>query len=127
MTSFERPSDLFLPLKLKVELVSGTVPDALPIPGDRIQIQQVILNLVVNGLDGDMKDTPNEDRVISIRTSRVEKFAELSVSDCGSGIPLHKIKEIFELVLHQQGGRQWAWDWFIARNDRGSPQWADMG
>ena len=79
----------------KVELVSGITPDALPILGDRIQLQQVILNLVANGIDA-MKDTPNEDRVISIQTSRVEKFAELSVSDCGPGIPEDKIKEIFE-------------------------------
>jgi C4-dicarboxylate-specific signal transduction histidine kinase len=43
-----------------------------------------------------MKDTPSENRVISIRTSRVEKFAELSVSDCGPGIPEDKIKEVFE-------------------------------
>ena len=79
----------------KVELVSVITPDALPILGDRIQLQQVILNLVTNGIDA-MKDTPNEDRVISIRTSRVEKFAELSVSDCGPGIPEDKIKEVFE-------------------------------
>jgi len=43
-----------------------------------------------------MKDTPTEDRVISIRTSRVEKFAELSVSDRGPGIPEDKLKEVFE-------------------------------
>ena len=79
----------------KVELVSVITPDALPILGDRIQLQQVILNLVTNGIDA-MKDTPNQDRVISIRTSRVEKFAELSVSDCGPGIPEDKIKEVFE-------------------------------
>ena len=41
----------------KVELVSVITPDALPILGDRIQLQQVILNLVVNGIDA-MKDTP---------------------------------------------------------------------
>ena len=79
----------------KVELVSVITPDALPILGDRIQLQQVILNLVVNGIDA-MKDTPGENRVISIWTSRVEKFAELSVSDCGPGIPEDKLKEIFE-------------------------------
>jgi signal transduction histidine kinase len=87
--------ELVLVVGRKVELVSGITPDALPILGDRIQLQQVILNLVANGIDA-MKDTPNEDRVISIRTSRVEKFAELSVLDCGPGIPEDKLKEIFE-------------------------------
>jgi signal transduction histidine kinase len=79
----------------KVELVSVITPDALPILGDRIQLQQVILNLVVNGIDA-MTDTPSENRVISIRTSRIENFAQLSVSDRGPGIPEDKLKEIFE-------------------------------
>ena len=70
-------------------------PDALPILGDRIQLQQVILNLVVNGIDA-MKETPSENRIISIRTSRVEEFAELSVSDRGPGIPEDKLEEVFE-------------------------------
>jgi signal transduction histidine kinase len=79
----------------KFELTSGITPDALPILGDRIQLQQVILNLVVNGIDA-MKDTPTENRIIRIRTSRVEEFAELSVSDRGPGIPGDKLKEVFE-------------------------------
>src|SRR5258707_1596083 len=79
----------------KVELISLITPDALPILGDRIQLQQVILNLVVNAIDA-MADMPSENRIISIRTSRVEDFAELSVSDPGSGIPEDKLKEVFE-------------------------------
>ena len=79
----------------KFELVSVITPDSLPILGDHVQLQQVILNLVVNGIDA-MKDTPSENRIISIRTSRVEKFAELSVSDRGPGIPEDKKKEVFE-------------------------------
>jgi signal transduction histidine kinase len=79
----------------KFELTSVITPDALPILGDRIQLQQVILNLVVNGIDA-MKDTSTENRIISIRTSRVEEFAELSVSDRGPGIPEDKLKEVFE-------------------------------
>jgi signal transduction histidine kinase/ABC-type uncharacterized transport system substrate-binding protein len=80
----------------KVELVSsGIAQNALPILGDRIQLQQVVLNLVVNGIDA-MKDTPSENRIISIRTSRVENFAQLSVSDLGPGIPEAKLKEVFE-------------------------------
>ena len=79
----------------KIELVSVIAPDAVSILGDRIQLQQVILNLVVNGIDA-MRDTPSENRIISIRTSRVEEFAELSVSDLGPGIPEDKLKEVFE-------------------------------
>ena len=40
--------------------------------------------------------TASNFRIISIRTARVEKFARLSVSDLGSGIPEDKLKEIFE-------------------------------
>ena len=79
----------------KVELRSVITPKALPILGDRIQLQQVILNLVVNGIDA-MNETPSENRTISIRTSRVEEFAELSVSDRGPGIPEDKLEEVFE-------------------------------
>jgi signal transduction histidine kinase len=79
----------------KFEMASVIAPDALTILGDRIQLQQVILNLVVNGIDA-MKDTPIENRVITIRTSRVEKFAQLTVSDRGSGISEDRLKEIFD-------------------------------
>jgi signal transduction histidine kinase len=82
-------------LPRKIEVVSVITPDVLPILGDRIQLQQVMLNLVVNGIDA-MKDNSSENRIISIRTARVENFAELSVSDLGSGIPEDKIEEIFE-------------------------------
>ena len=79
----------------KVELTSLITQNALPILGDRVQLQQVILNLVVNGIEA-MRDTPAATRVISIRTSRVGNFAELSVSDRGPGIPEDKLKEVFE-------------------------------
>jgi signal transduction histidine kinase/ABC-type uncharacterized transport system substrate-binding protein len=78
----------------KFELTSVITSAALPILGDRIQLQQVILNLVMNGMDA-IKDSSGENRVISIRTSRVGNFAEISVSDRGPGIPEDKLKEIF--------------------------------
>ena len=79
----------------KVELTSAITQNELPILGDRIQLQQVILNLVVNGIDA-MNDTPTASRIINIRTSRVGEFAELSVSDRGLGIPQDRLKKIFE-------------------------------
>jgi signal transduction histidine kinase len=77
------------------EMANVITSDALPVLGDRIQLQQVILNLVMNGIEA-MKDTPSENRIISIRTARVDEFAELSVSDRGPGIPEDKLKEVFE-------------------------------
>ena len=87
----------------KFELVSVITPDALPILGDRIQLQQVILNLVFNAIDS-MADMASENRTISIRTSRVEKFAELSVSDRGPGVPEDKLKKDFEPFFPQSRG-----------------------
>jgi signal transduction histidine kinase len=79
----------------KVELASLIEPAPLPIVADRIQLQQVILNLVVNAIDA-MSGTPRENRIVSLRTSRVENFAELSISDRGPGIPAERLKDVFE-------------------------------
>jgi signal transduction histidine kinase len=49
----------------------------------------------MNGIEA-MRDTPSESRIITIRTSRVENFAQLSVSDRGPGIPEDKLKGVFE-------------------------------
>ncbi len=79
----------------KVELASLIAPAPLPIVGDRIQLQQVIPNLVVNAIDA-MSGTPGKNRIVSLRTSRVENFAELSISDRGPGIPAERLKDVFE-------------------------------
>jgi signal transduction histidine kinase len=84
-----------LAIARKVELISVTKSDVLPVLGDSIQLQQVILNLVLNGIEA-MKHTPSENCVIRIRTSHVEGFAELSVSDRGPGIPQEKLNDIFQ-------------------------------
>ena len=79
----------------KIELDTLITPAALPVLGDRIQLQQVILNLVVNGVEA-MKDTSGQNRILSIRTSRVGHLTELSVSDRGHGIPEDQLKTVFD-------------------------------
>jgi signal transduction histidine kinase len=70
----------------------------LPIRGDRIQLQQVIVNLIVNAMDA-MTTQPSAERRIFVSTARVDEFAEVSVSDTGPGIPPAMTKEVFERVF----------------------------
>ena len=79
----------------QVELSNSITPKPLRIRADRVQLQQVILNLIVNAMDA-MSDMPKAERKIAVRTSGISKFAELSISDVGPGIPSDKLKDVFE-------------------------------
>lgn len=79
----------------EVDLDSEILPASLPIKGDRIQLQQVLVNLVVNAMDA-MSNLPTARRKITISTKRIDDFAEVSVSDAGPGIPLDNAKDVFE-------------------------------
>jgi signal transduction histidine kinase len=78
-----------------VDLKSSVAPMPLPVRGNRVQLQQVILNLIVNALDA-MSTIPKDQRKLTVVSARVDKFAEMSVSDTGPGIPPDKLKEIFD-------------------------------
>lgn len=68
----------------------------LPVLGDRIQLQQVILNLVRNGLDA-MSNLDSSSRLLSIQTSRTESGeVEVGVLDHGMGLPEEMIEQVFE-------------------------------
>jgi signal transduction histidine kinase len=79
----------------QVELSNSTSSTPLPIRADRIQLQQVILNLIINAMDA-MSDMPRAKREIAVQTAHINGYAELSVSDAGSGIPSDKLTNIFE-------------------------------
>jgi len=79
----------------QVDLRNSITPLPLPIRGDRIQLQQVILNLIMNAVDA-MSDIPSAERKVTIRTARDEDLTEISILDAGPGIPRDKIKEVFE-------------------------------
>ena len=70
-------------------------PSALWMNGDRIQLQQVLLNLIMNALDA-MKDTPTGERKLAIRTQSQERSVRISVIDTGVGIPSDSIEHVFD-------------------------------
>jgi two-component system sensor kinase FixL len=76
--------------------VSTDLAEGLPaVSGDRIQLQQVLLNLVINGCDAmDGRDV-NRRLVVQSRTA-ANGSVEVSVADRGVGIPLADIERIFE-------------------------------
>ena len=79
----------------ETDLDSETVLDELRIKCDRIQIQQVITNLILNAMDA-MSAVPRANRTIVVTTMRVENFAEVAVSDNGPGISPDIVKMLFQ-------------------------------
>jgi signal transduction histidine kinase len=84
-----------LAIAREVNLTSLISSTPLPVKGDPIQLQQVVLNLIVNAMDA-MTGMPSAERRITVSTARDTNSADLSVSDVGSGIPVEKLKEVFE-------------------------------
>jgi signal transduction histidine kinase len=79
----------------KVAFTSLVGEAPLPIKGDAVQLQQVILNLIVNAMDA-MSNMPIADRRITISSALDYNSAEVSVSDMGPGIPKETLKDVFE-------------------------------
>jgi signal transduction histidine kinase len=66
------------------------------VSGDRVQLQQVMLNLVVNAMDA-VADMPADRRRIRVRTRRTaEGNVEVAVTDRGPGIPAAQLTRLFE-------------------------------
>jgi C4-dicarboxylate-specific signal transduction histidine kinase len=65
------------------------------VDGDRVHLQQVLLNLILNGFDA-MIRTPAASRTLVVTTTGVNSHVEVAVSDRGSGIPGDAIADIFE-------------------------------
>ena len=75
---------------MRLDLAPG-LPDCL---GDRVQLQQVLLNLIVNACDA-MQAAPGE-RVVRVRTSSSQAGVLTEVTDFGTGIADAMIDRIFE-------------------------------
>jgi C4-dicarboxylate-specific signal transduction histidine kinase len=97
------------------------------IMGDRVQLQQVLMNLIVNSIDA-MKEVEGT-RALSIASQRAaDEQVMLSVSDTGVGLPPQQADQIFNAffttkvqgtgmglrisrsIVESHGGRLWAAD-----------------
>jgi C4-dicarboxylate-specific signal transduction histidine kinase len=80
----------------RISVETGLSADLPEIMGNRVQLQQVILNLVVNAVDA-MDSMAVGHRMLKIATNRQEPSGILiTVEDSGPGIAPENIKRIFE-------------------------------
>ncbi len=83
--------------KRKIGLIADCSPDALLVRSDPIHLQQVMLNLAVNGMDA-MEDCEAGPRTLEIRTqcNAESGTAEVTVADSGNGIAGENLANVFD-------------------------------
>jgi PAS domain S-box-containing protein len=129
MTVLLRSEAMRYSISFRTELAA----DLPQVMGDRVQLQQVLMNLMLNSIDA-MKDV-DATRELTIKSQRAENEHTLvSVSDTGVGLPQEQADQIFNAffttkaqgtgmglsisrsIVESHGGRLWA----AANSERGA-------
>jgi PAS domain S-box-containing protein len=109
-------------VRITLDLNSGLPP----VRGDRVQLQQVVLNLLLNTFDA-MKDCPANEREVRLRAEKTEAgLLRLAVRDRGTGLSGDHLDKVFQpfyttkreglgmglsisrSIIEAHGGRLWA-------------------
>jgi len=78
-------------------------PDPCYVIGDKVLLQQVVVNLVVNAMDA-MAATPSPSRRVAIRNAITAESVEISVQDNGSGLSPDLDDRLFEPFVSTKSG-----------------------
>jgi signal transduction histidine kinase/CheY-like chemotaxis protein len=110
----------------KVALRTELAADLPPIMGDRVQLQQVVVNLILNAIEA-MSTVEDRERDLVIKTHRGEgDEVRVAVQDSGIGLDPKNVERIFDAfhttkpgglgmglsisrsIVQRHGGRLWA-------------------
>jgi len=96
------------------------------VSGDRVHLSQVLLNLIINGMDAMQTSPASNKRVVIEARPREEGRVEVAVTDSGPGVPPGLIDRVFDpffttksgglgmglpisrTIIEAHGGRLWA-------------------
>jgi two-component system sensor kinase FixL len=79
-----------------VPMAVDLAPGLPSVRGDRVQLQQVVLNMVLNGLEA-MAEPNGRDHALVIRTSWAgEAAVRIAVEDSGDGIDTEDVERLFQ-------------------------------
>ena len=90
-------------IERNVAVTTRLGPSLPDVRGDRVQLQQVLLNLIVNACEA-MSDTDSRDRSLVVSTTHDgDSNLRLTVADRGPGISSDLVDRIFEPFRNDQG------------------------
>ena len=108
-----------------VNIRTDFADDVFPVLGDRVQLQQVVLNLVMNAIEA-MSTVGERPRALHIRARNIDDQVQVTVEDSGPGLDPNKMEKIFDpfyttkasgmgmglsicrSIVQSHGGRLWA-------------------
>jgi two-component system sensor kinase FixL len=110
----------------RVRATALVAPDLPPVLVDRVQLQQVLLNLIINACEAMTSTAAPDRRLTLIANADARNNVLVSIRDCGTGIPPALLERLFEpfvttkpeglglglsisrTIVAAHGGRLWA-------------------
>ena len=110
--------------RYSISIHTELAQDLPKVMADRVQLQQVLMNLMLNGIDA-MKETSGGSE-LTIKSQAEDGQLLISVSDTGGGLPPEQVEQIFRAffttknngtgmglpisrsIIESHGGRLWA-------------------